>query len=83
MPTTGVVQVQGPPLLRRVFPPSYHARYPDGTPLGLDMDIQKVGFRWLKSEGNDHYFVVGTQPEYDDFRRHLVPESGEDRQPVV
>jgi hypothetical protein len=74
VPSSGVVEAQGPALLKRVFPPSYRARYPDGPLLGLDMDVQKVGFRWLKSEGNDHYFVVGTQPEYDDLRRNLVPE---------
>jgi hypothetical protein len=72
VPSTGDVQIQGPPPLRRVFPPSYSARYSDGATLSINMDIQKVGFRWLKSEGNDHYFVVGTQPEYDAFRRHFV-----------
>ena len=74
VPSSGVVEAQGPPLLKRVFPPSYRARYPDGPLLGLDMDVARVGFRWLKSEGNNHYFVVGTQPEYDALRRNLVPE---------
>jgi hypothetical protein len=73
VPPSGIVQAQGPPTLRRVFPPSFRARYSDGPTLGLEMDIQKVGFRWLKSERDDHYFVVGTQPEYDSFRRNLVP----------
>jgi hypothetical protein len=74
VPPSGVVQAQGPAPLRRVFPPSYRARYSDGPMLGIEMDIQKVGFRWLKSEGDDHYFVVGTQPEYDTCRRNSVSE---------
>jgi hypothetical protein len=74
VPPSGVVQAQGPPSLRRVFPPSYRARYSDGALLGIDMGIQKVGFRWLKSERDDHYFVVGTQPEYDTCRRNQVSE---------
>jgi hypothetical protein len=74
VPPSGVVQAQGPPTLRRVFPPSYRARYSDGAMLGTDMDILKVGFRWLKSERDDHYFVVGTQPDYDTCRRNSVSE---------
>ncbi len=72
-PSLGVL-VKGPSLLRRVTPSDYHAKYSDGTPLGEEMDDVKVGFRWLKAEGKEQYFVVGTQPEYETLRRRLVPE---------
>jgi len=63
--TDGVVRIKGPAVLRRICPPEYHARYANGTPVPSEMTIFKVGFRWLRGEGPEHYFVVGTQPEYD------------------
>jgi hypothetical protein len=69
---SGAVEVKGPTLLRRVFPPAYRARCADGTLLGTEMTALKVGFRWLKSDGNTHYFVAGTEIEYDRFRRNLL-----------
>jgi hypothetical protein len=71
----GEVQVKGPALLRRVFPPTFRARYADGKELDGEMGMTRVGFRWLKQEGSKQYFVVGTQPEYDNFRRDLASES--------
>jgi hypothetical protein len=71
---SGEVSVVGPSLLRRVPPHNYHARYADGTPLDTEMGLAKVGFRWLKQEGKQHYYVVGTQPEYEAFARELVKE---------
>jgi hypothetical protein len=70
----GFVQVKGPGVLRRIPPPEYHARYADGTPLANEMTLLKVGFRWLRGEGKEHYFVVGTQPEYDMQRRYAPAE---------
>jgi hypothetical protein len=74
----GVVQVQGPPVLRRISALEYRARYADGTRLGNEVDPMKVGFRWLNCDGNDQYFVVGTQYEYDDFRRRFMPNRAGD-----
>jgi hypothetical protein len=71
----GEVEVKGPALLRRIFPPTFRARYVDGKVLDGEMSLTRVGFRWVQQEGNKHYFVVGTQPEYDSFRRNLVSES--------
>src|SRR5262249_61077154 len=58
VPVSGVVEVQGPPALRRVQPPDFKARYADGSPLGAEMDAVKVGFRWLRREGHGPCFVV-------------------------
>jgi hypothetical protein len=67
----GFVRIKGPSLvLRRVYPSDYHARYADGTPLTGEMTLQKVGFRWLRGQDKEQYFVIGTQPEYDMQRRY-------------
>jgi hypothetical protein len=76
----GFVRIKGPAIvLQRVYPSDYHARYDDDTPLGSEMSLQKVGFRWLRGQDKVQYFVVGTQPEYDMQRRYApddepVPE---------
>jgi hypothetical protein len=67
----GFVRIKGPStVLRRVYPSDYRACYADGTPLTGEMTLQKVGFRWLRGQDREQYFVVGTQPEYDMQRRY-------------
>jgi hypothetical protein len=70
----GLVDVNGPLLLQRVLPQTYHAKYADGTPVGTEMDSLKVGFRWLKQSGKEYYFVVGTKYEFESFSRELLAE---------
>jgi hypothetical protein len=53
----------------------FRASYSDGTSLQEERDAQKVGFRWVKTEGKVHYFVVGTQAEYEAFCARLVPQA--------
>jgi hypothetical protein len=78
---SGIAQVKGPPLLRRVCSSDYHARYTDGTLLGEEMDEGKVGFRWLKCEGSDQYFVVGTLTDYYSVHHELhLPEATTEHQ---
>jgi hypothetical protein len=71
---SGIVPITGPATLRRVAPADYRARTADGTALTATMDATKVGFRWVKSEGNAEYFVVGTLIEYEELCRRLMPE---------
>jgi hypothetical protein len=71
VPATGVVEVTGPPLLRRVYPPDFRARFADGTPVSPQAGPQEVGLRPLKREGTAEYFVVGTQIQFDNIRRCL------------
>jgi hypothetical protein len=73
---SGDVKVKGPAVLGRVPPATYRARFADGTLLDEEMDADKVGFRWLKGEGKEQTFVVGTQADYATFRRRLVPVDG-------
>lgn len=71
---TGDVQVIGPPLLQRVPAPEYRARYANGPLLNTTMDVEKIGFRWIKGTGNCHYFVIGNQLDYEALHRRLAPE---------
>jgi hypothetical protein len=73
--SSGIVQVNGPSFLRRIEGSDYRASYSDGRRLGSEVDAGTVGFRWVKTEGKDLYFVVGTQTEYEALRRTLVPEA--------
>lgn len=67
----GLARIKAPgTVLRRVYPSDYRARYADGTPLTGEMTLQKAGFRWLRGQDKEQYFVVGTQPEYDMQRRY-------------
>ncbi len=67
VPASGVVQVCGPALFRRV--PAIHARWADGTPLAADAPDLDVGFRWVKSENGCELYLVGTRVECDTLRR--------------
>jgi len=71
---SGVAQLIGPAVLRNISPERFCAVYKDGSPLDARMDGTKVGFRWLKHEGNFEWYVVGTQKDYDNFRQQFVPE---------
>jgi hypothetical protein len=71
---TGDVLVTGPSVLQRVAPPEFRARYGNGQMLTTTMDVEKIGFRWLKGSGNHHYFVVGNQLDYEALHRRLAPE---------
>ena len=67
----GEVQIVGPAVLLR-YPPLYRARFADGTPLDEKTELMRVGFRWLKRKGDEEYFVVGTQIDYDHYRREML-----------
>lgn len=71
----GLVRIKGPHALRRVYPSAYRARYADGTPLTEEMTLTKVGFRWLRGDGQEQYYVVGTQSEYDVERRMTADDT--------
>ena len=71
---SGEVQARGPSLLRRVAVADFRARYANGPLLGTKLDADKIGFRWLKGAGNQHYFVVGTQLDYEKLHAQLAPE---------
>jgi hypothetical protein len=65
VPASGVVQVNGPPLLRRLLPAEFHGSYADGTELKPDAADAQIGFWWLRHEELYDYFFVGTRSEYE------------------
>jgi uncharacterized membrane protein YgcG len=69
----GNVIIAGPAQLRHVNPADYQAHYVDGTVLGNHIDVNQVGWRWLKHEGNFEYFVIGTKGDLEMWRRQLFP----------
>ncbi len=78
VPESGVVRVQGPPVLQRLMVGDYRARLADGTPLPQKVGVVDLGLRWLKCEGVNQYFVVGTQSEFDRVRRVMGRQEQED-----
>jgi hypothetical protein len=75
VPPSGVVQVVGPVLLRRVLPPDFRACYADGTPLSAEARDEQVGFWPLACEGGYQVFFVGTRAEYDNALRDYRKEN--------
>jgi hypothetical protein len=71
----GKVYVLAPKVLGQ-YPPVYRAKAADGTLLTEEMDATKIGFRWLKRDGNDEYFVVGTLTEYESYQRAAISRPG-------
>lgn len=80
VPTNGVVQVEGPPVLRYDRGPVYCARYGDSNVLLPTQDLKddEIAFRWLRSEGRIEIFVVGTRSEWENYRRSAAKVSGGD-----
>jgi hypothetical protein len=64
VPPSGILQVAGPLVFRRLSPAGFQARYADGTPLEGTAKDAEIGFWWLKSEGGCEHFLVGTRSEY-------------------
>jgi hypothetical protein len=78
----GDVLVKGPPLLRRVFPPDYRARFANGTAVPQQAGPWEIGLRPLKHEGEVEYFVVGTQDDYERLSLLERPSPVENRLPA-
>jgi hypothetical protein len=71
---SGLVRIEGPTLLQRVAVADYRARYAGRPLLTSTMDAETVGFRWLRGAGGKHYFVLGTQLDYEKLQRRMLPE---------
>jgi hypothetical protein len=68
VPPSGVVQVTGPALLRRVDSPDFRARYADGALLSRDAKESEIGLWGLGFDRNTWTFLVGTRAEYTIYR---------------
>ena len=69
--TGGVVHVDGPLVFGQEPGPEVIAKFADGTPLPMDAKNGEVAFRWVRRNGNDIYFAVGTLGDADAVRRTL------------
>ncbi len=73
----GTVEIAAPPVLHKLRPEAYNARYADGTPLtgaltdanGEPLPRYKIdnvlGLWWLKRDEHYEYFLVGTIAEFN------------------
>jgi hypothetical protein len=73
----GDVLVSGPSLLRKVLTPDFHARYAGGPELSKEPDPFEVRFRPLQADVDRQFFVVGTQSDFDAYRRLAEKASAE------
>ena len=80
VPSDGLVQVEGPPILRYDRGPVFSARYADTNVLLPTQDLKddEIGFRWLRCEGRTEIFVIGTRGEWERYRRAGAKGSGSD-----
>jgi len=74
VPPDGVAQVTGPALLGRVFAADFSGKYADGTVLSREAKGAEIGLWWLKYEDDCHHFLVGTQKEFEAYRKSLEKE---------
>jgi hypothetical protein len=63
VPASGIVEVQAPPLLKHFYPPVFRARYADGPLFDSKPAATEIGLRFLRSEGNEELFIVGTESD--------------------
>jgi len=75
VPPDGVLRVTGPKVLGRLAAPDITAAYTDGTPIRRDAGDGEVGFRWVRCDGSDQYFAVGTRAECERYRRDAEREA--------
>lgn len=58
-----VVQIDGPPVFGQGVGPDIVAKYADGRQLPKEAKGEDIGFRWIRRDGNDVYFVVGNNTD--------------------
>jgi hypothetical protein len=66
---TGEIKGTGPGVLRRVPVSEFKARTTDGTPIGGQPDPEGVDLRWLRRDEGCEVFVLGTQADFDKYRK--------------
>lgn len=64
-----VVHVTGGPILEHGNRPEFRGFYPDGRPMPEKPEDGDIVLRWVRSEGADQYFVVGTKIDQESARR--------------
>ena len=68
VPATGEVVLTGSPLLKHVHASNMSVKFADDAPLSHWAKETPIGYWWLKNEAGYHYFLIGTQSEFDAYR---------------
>jgi hypothetical protein len=74
VPPNGVVQIVGSPILKYASGPTFRAKFANGEPVPTQLSELQVGLRWLQVVGDVHYFVVGTQADWNAAHAELVAD---------
>jgi hypothetical protein len=64
-----VVQVVGPPIFDGRLGPEFRGFYANGNPMPAEPKDNEVVMRWVRSEGLNQFFVVGTKIDQEAARR--------------
>jgi hypothetical protein len=74
VPSNGAVQIVGSPILKYASGPTFRAKFANGEPVPTQLSELQVGLRWLQVVGDMHYFVVGTQADWNAAHAELVAD---------
>ena len=71
--SNGVIRLDGPMVFGLPSGPEIVAKFADGRPIPTPPDVKNadVAFRWVRKNGSDLYFVVGTSVDAETARRQL------------
>ncbi|QJW96283.1 hypothetical protein [Frigoriglobus tundricola] len=69
--SNGVIRLDGPMVFDLPSGPEIVAKFSNGSPIPSDAKNTEVAFRWIRRNGNDVYFVVGTSVDAETARRQL------------
>jgi hypothetical protein len=80
VPANGVVRVEGPAVFGHGYGPEVVAKFLNGASCPNEPKDDEVGLRWIRRDGNDIYFAVGTRADEAAARR-AVGSGGVDNTP--
>jgi hypothetical protein len=73
VPPSGELVVTGPPLFKHVAPANVRVKFADNAPLTQWAKQSEIGYWLLKTEATTYFFLIGTQWDYDAYRRSIQP----------
>jgi hypothetical protein len=71
VPAGGAVRVDGPAVFGHGYGPEVVAKFLNGAPCPSEPKGDEVGLRWIRRDGSDIYFAVGTRADESAARRAL------------
>jgi hypothetical protein len=88
VPPSGEILVTGPSLFRHLIPPDMRLQYSGNIPTSKQAKGTEFGYWYVKTEAPYHFFLIGTQREFDDYRRsfmsrHILDGAGPGSRPGI